>query len=40
MMAVYGRNMLREEGGLIVGCIGNGKNILHEINNILMQQDA
>jgi hypothetical protein len=34
-MAVYGHNM-GEEGGLITSCIGDKRNILYEINNILM----
>jgi hypothetical protein len=31
--------MLWEEEGRIISGIGDGKNILYEINNILMQQD-
>jgi hypothetical protein len=34
MKAVYGRNMLREERGIILTCNVDG-NIMHEINIVL-----
>jgi hypothetical protein len=36
MMEVYGRNMLWEEGGPIISCTGDGKNILYEIEAFIL----